>query len=140
MSVRTAKASWNGTLKDGNGRVQIGPSEMPFSFKSRFEDGQGTNPEELIAAAHSGCYSMALGHMLAEAGHPAKKIDTTARVHLEKSGEGFSVPRIDLQTVAEVPDIDATTFQEHAQKAKENCVISKLVSAAAINLDAKLAT
>jgi osmotically inducible protein OsmC len=113
---------------------------MPFSFKSRFEDSDGTNPEELIAAAHSGCYSMALGNMLAEAGHPAKKIDTTARVHLEKTGEGFSIPRIDLQTVAEVPDIDAKTFQEHAQKAKENCVVSKLMSGATINLDAQLST
>lgn len=141
MPTRTANAIWNGTLKDGGGQLKLGSGvyETSYSFTSRFEDGTGTNPEELIAAAHAGCFSMALSHSLAEAGHPVEQVQTEARVHLVKSSEGFSIPDIDLETVGRVPGIDEQTFQEFAEKAKASCPVSQLLSGAKITLSAKLA-
>ena len=140
MAVRTAEAVWEGDLKEGHGTMSLSGSAYrgPYSFSSRFENGTGTNPEELIAAAHAGCYSMALSHGLASAGHPPKRVHTTAKVHLEKTEAGFSIPRIELVTEAEVPGIDAAKFQEQAETAKKNCPISKLLAAAQISLQAKL--
>src|SRR5438477_13195431 len=106
MPVRSAKAQWDGTLKEGQGTMSLGSGAFTgqYSFNSRFESGTGTNPEELIAAAHAGCFSMALSHALAQAGFPPKRVHTTAKVHLEKSGDGFAIPRIDLDLDADVPN------------------------------------
>ncbi len=138
--IRTSKAQWNGSLKEGSGTVALGSGafEGAYSFPSRFENGTGTNPEELIAAAHAGCFSMALSAGLGKAGITVTRVSTEAKVHLEKVGEGFGITRIDLVTEAEVPGIDDATFQEHAQGAKKNCPISKALSAVEITLDAKL--
>ena len=140
MPVRKASAVWNGTLKDGSGSMKLasGAYEGPYSFGSRFEDAPGTNPEELIGAAHAGCFSMALSAGLGKAGYDATRVETTARVHLEKVGEGFEITKIKLTSEAEVPGIDEATFQEHALGAKENCPVSKVLAAAEIELDAKL--
>src|SRR3977135_4204636 len=121
MAKRTASAVWEGTLKDGKGRVKLGSGafEGQYSFASRFEEGTGTNPEELIGAAHAGCFSMALAAGLEKAGKPAKRVHTTAAVRLDKVGEGFGITKIDLTTEAEVPGIDDAAFQEQAKKAKE---------------------
>jgi len=142
MPTRNATAVWNGTLKDGGGQMRLGSGvyEASYSFPSRFEDGTGTNPEELVAAAHAGCFSMALSHALSEAGHPADSVETEAKVHLEKSDDGFSIPKIELATVGKVPGIDENTFQEYAEKAKANCPVSKLLSGATISLTANLAS
>ncbi|MDX9972014.1 MAG: OsmC family protein [FCB group bacterium] len=140
MPTRNAEAQWNGDLKSGNGTMKLGSGayEGRYSFQSRFEDGAGTNPEELIAAAHAGCFSMALSHGLAQAGHPPTRVHTTAKVHLEKQGEGFGIPRIDLVTEAEIPGIDEATFKKQAEDAKANCPVSKLLKGAEITLDARL--
>lgn len=140
MPTRNAHAEWNGDLKSGRGEVALGSGAYkgPYSFQSRFESGTGTNPEELIGAAHAGCFSMALAHALAEAGHPADRVHTTAKVHLEKAGEGFAIPRIDLVTEANVPGIDTGEFQRQAEEAKKNCPVSKLLAGADITLDARL--
>jgi osmotically inducible protein OsmC len=141
MPTRNADAEWSGDLKGGKGTMKLGSGayEGAYSFQSRFESGSGTNPEELIAAAHAGCFSMALSHGLAQAGHVPRRVHTTAKVHLEKQGEGFGIPRIDLATEAEVPGMDEPTFKKHAQDAKENCPISKLLKGGAeITLDARL--
>ncbi|MGH9765936.1 MAG: OsmC family protein, partial [Blastocatellia bacterium] len=116
MVTRTGNAVWEGTLKEGKGSVKLGSGayEGPYSFTSRFENGKGTNPEELIGAAHAGCFSMALANELAQAGHPAKRVSTTAKVHLEKTGDGFRITSIDLNTEAEVPGIDEQTFLKQA--------------------------
>jgi osmotically inducible protein OsmC len=138
--IRTSKAQWNGSLKEGSGTVALGSGafEGAYSFPSRFENGTGTNPEELIAAAHAGCFSMALSAGLGKAGITATRVSTEAKVHLEKVGDGFSITRIDLVTEAEVPGIDDATFQEHAQGAKKGCPVSRALSAVEITLDAKL--
>ncbi len=140
MPVRKASAVWNGTLKDGSGSMKLasGAYEGPYSFGSRFEDAVGTNPEELIGAAHAGCFSMALSAGLGKSGYDAARVETSARVHLEKVGEGFEITRIELTTQAEVPGVDEATFQVHAQGAKENCPVSKVLAAAEITLDATL--
>ena len=140
MAVRTAEAEWRGALKDGSGRIRTesGALDGPYSFLSRFESGQGTNPEELIGAAHAGCFSMALAHGLASAGHPATRVSTKARVHLDKAGDGFAISGIDLETEAEVPGIDEAAFQEQANTAKANCPVSKALAATQIQLNAKL--
>jgi osmotically inducible protein OsmC len=140
MPTRNASAVWEGELKEGRGSVQLGSGafEGAYSFSSRFESGKGTNPEELIAAAHAGCFSMALAHGLSQAGFPSKSVKTTAKVHLEKKDDAFSIPRIDLETEAEVPGIDERAFEQQAELAKQNCPISKLLSAAEITLQAKL--
>ena len=140
MPTRSAEATWEGDLKAGKRTMKFagGGYEGAYSFSSRFEEGKGTNPEELIAAAHAGCFSMALSHGLAQAGFTPKRVHTTARVHLEKGPDGFGIPRIDLQTEAEVPGISEDVFRKQAETAKQNCPISKLLRAAEITLDAKL--
>jgi osmotically inducible protein OsmC len=140
MPTRQSEAQWEGDLKSGRGQVRLGSGayQGPYSFQSRFESGTGTNPEELIAAAHAGCFSMALAHALAQGGHPAKRVHTTAKVHLEKAADGFAIPRIDLVTEAEVPGLDAAEFGRQAEQAKQNCPVSKLLKAATITLDARL--
>jgi osmotically inducible protein OsmC len=140
MPTRNAEAVWEGDLKSGKGTVKLGSGAYsgPYSFQSRFENGTGTNPEELIAAAHAGCFSMALSHALAQAGHPPKRVHTTAKVHLEKTAGGFAIPRIDLVCEAEVPGLGEAAFKEQAEQAKKSCPVSKLLAAAEITLDARL--
>ncbi|MBX9624622.1 MAG: OsmC family protein [Gemmataceae bacterium] len=140
MLVRSSEAAWEGDLKSGKGTIKLesGAFSGPYSFQSRFESGTGTNPEELIAAAHAGCFSMALSHALASAGFPPKRVHTVARVHLEKVPDGFAIPKIDLVTDADVPNITPEQFQEHAAKAKAGCPVSKVLAGAEISLDAKL--
>lgn len=142
MAIRKADAIWNGDLKSGKGEVSLGSGAYKgaYSFQSRFEDGAGTNPEELIAAAHSGCFSMALSAALGKAGHNPVSVKTRADVHLEKVGEGFGITRIHLTTEANVPGLDNTEFQKIATAAKENCPVSKALAATPISLDAKLTT
>lgn len=139
MPTRNAEAVWEGDLKGGKGSIKLGSGayQGAYSFNSRFENGTGTNPEELIAAAHAGCFSMAFAHGLSQAGFPPRSVHTTAKVHLEKSGDGFSIPRIELVTEADVPNIDEVKFREQAETAKRNCPVSKLL-AAEITLDAIL--
>jgi osmotically inducible protein OsmC len=140
MPERTSSAVWNGDLQQGQGTMKVGAGawEGPYSFKSRFEDGKGTNPEELIAAAHAGCFSMALSAALSKAGHPPTRVATTAKVGLEKGGDGFRIPNIHLTTQAKVAGIDDAAFQKFAEEAKRNCPVSKVLSGAEITLDAKL--
>lgn len=140
MPVRKAEAEWKGNLKEGGGTItsESGSLNGQYSFGTRFENGTGTNPEELIAAAHAGCFSMALTAGLGRAGFNPKRVHTTASVRLDKVGDGFGITNIDLVTEAEVPDIDEGTFQQQATSAKENCPISKLFKGAEISLQAKL--
>lgn len=139
MPIRSASAVWEGPLKGGKGRIKIGTRfESTYSFGSRFEDEAGTNPEELIAAAHAGCFSMALAAGLEKAGFPPERIDTTARVTLAIAGQGFEIAQIDLETKAKVPKIDSKTFLEQAQAAKKNCPVSLALAGVKINLSAKL--
>jgi len=140
MAVRHAEAIWNGTLREGSGTMKVGSGlfDGPYTFPSRFEEGEGTNPEELIGAAHAGCFSMALSGALVRAGFTPQRIHTTAAVHLEKVGDGFKVTRIHLQTQGTVPGLDAATFLEHAETAKATCPISQLLTGAEITLDAEL--
>jgi lipoyl-dependent peroxiredoxin len=140
MPKRAANARWEGDLAGGNGTMELGGGAWsgPYSAKSRFEEGDGTNPEELIAAAHAGCFSMALSAALTKAGKPPRRIQTTAAVHLEQAEGGFRIPRIDLQTEAEVPGIDEAEFHRQADDAKKNCPVSKVLAGAEITLNAKL--
>ena len=141
MPTRKAEAEWEGNLAEGSGRLKVGSGafEGPYSFKSRFEEGEAaTNPEELLGAAHAGCFTMALTAALSRAQIKPKRIRTEARVKLEKIGEGFSITQIELETEAEVPDIDDAAFQQHAQGAKENCPLSKALASTPISLTAKL--
>jgi osmotically inducible protein OsmC len=138
MTVRTATAKWTGNLKAGNGKIHIGNEEKPYSFASRFEDGDGTNPEELIAAAHAGCFSMALSHGLAEAGYTPDSVETEAKVHLQAADGGFEIPTIEISTDARVPNIDEGAFQRQAQTAKESCPVSKALAGCEIKLTANL--
>ncbi|HTS02452.1 MAG TPA: OsmC family protein [Thermoanaerobaculia bacterium] len=140
MPQRTASAVWTGDLRTGKGSMRLGSGafEGAYSFASRFEEGTGTNPEELAGAAHAGCFSMAFANELAKAGFVPARVATTARVHLEKGDAGFSITRIDLATEAAVAGIDEARFQEIAQGAKKNCPISKLFTGAEISLNAKL--
>jgi osmotically inducible protein OsmC len=138
---RKASAIWHGDLKAGTGSITTQSTTLhdtQYSFKSRFEEGVGTNPEELIAAAHSGCFSMAFANELATAGHTATSVDTTAVVTLEFLESGPTVTKIHLINKSEVPGIDKATFDEIAAKAKAGCPISKLLAAAEITLDATL--
>lgn len=140
MSVRKANARWQGDLKSGSGHMALGGGawEGQYSFSSRFEEGAGSNPEELIAAAHAGCFSMALSNILAEAGHTPQSVETEARVHLEAGDEGPAIARIELVTEAVVPGIDEGEFQKHAQAAKQGCPVSKVLAGAEISLEATL--
>ncbi|MDP9121595.1 MAG: OsmC family protein [Acidobacteriota bacterium] len=140
MPVRKANAVWEGGLKGGQGRVALGSGawEGRYSFGSRFEQAGGTNPEELLAAAHAACFSMALSVGLERAGHPPRSVATSARVHLEKVGEGFKITHIELDTEAEVPGVDDSAFQEAARKAKEGCPLSQALASTEITLKARL--
>lgn len=140
MPARTAEATWEGTLNEGNGSMKVGSGafEGPFTFKSRFEDAPMTNPEELIGAAHAGCFTMALGARLGRNGFNVKRIHTTAHVHLEKGESGFAISRIDLVTEGEVDGLDAAAFTEHANAAKEGCIVSKALSAVPMTVQATL--
>ena len=140
MVTRKANAEWLGNLKEGKGSVELGSGAFKgsYSFPSRFEDGTGTNPEELIAAAHAGCFSMALSAGLGKAGFEPKRVATTAVVSLEKVGEGFEITTIELTTEAEIPGIDEKTFQEQAEAAKKGCPISKALAGPQIKLNARL--
>lgn len=141
MPDRSSSAVWEGDLQQGHGTMKIGAGawEGPYSFKSRFEDGRGTNPEELIAAAHAGCYSMALSAALSKAGSPPTKIETTAKVSLTKGETGFNIGKIHLVTRGAVPGVDAAKFKTFAEEAKKNCPVSKVLAGAEITLDAALA-
>jgi osmotically inducible protein OsmC len=141
MPVRTAEARWEGTLQDGKGEMRFGGGafEGPYSFSSRFEEGAGTNPEELIAAAHAGCFSMAFAKQLAEAGHPPTSVQTTADVHLDKGDEGFAISRVVLHTTGDVPGIEEGEFEQLAEAAKDGCPVSKLLAGAEISVEARLA-
>jgi lipoyl-dependent peroxiredoxin len=142
MPVRKADAVWNGTLSDGNGLMKMasGAYEGQYSFGSRFEEGAGTNPEELIAAAHAGCYSMALSGSLGRAGFTPASVSTTARVHLNKKPEGgFIINKIELITEAAVPGIEDRQFQEIAAATKDSCPVSVALGAVGeITVQAKL--
>lgn len=138
MPARTANAVWEGDLRGGKGTMKFSNYQGPYTFVSRFESGDGTNPEELIAAAHAGCFSMAFSNVLAKEGFTPKRVSTTAKVHLEKVGDAFSITTIELDTLGEVPGIDEAKFQELAEGAKKNCPVSKLVTGAQVKLSAKL--
>jgi len=141
MAVRTSEAEWIGGLTDGKGTMKLGSGayQGAYSFSSRFEQGIGTNPEELIGAAHAGCFSMALALFLGQAGYKPRRVHTVANVHLDKVGEGFKITRIDLNTEAEVPGIDNKTFLQHAENAKKNCPVSQALAGVEIRMNAKLA-
>lgn len=141
MPVRKAEAEWTGTLREGKGRIKTesGAVDGQYSFGTRFENGKGTNPEELIGAAHAGCFSMALAAALEKAGSPAKRVHTTAAVRLEKVGDAFAITKIDLTCEAEVPGMNDTAFQLQAKGAKENCPVSKALTGVVISLSATLA-
>lgn len=141
MPARTASARWEGGLQQGAGTMRLGSGafEGPYSFVSRFEEGTGTNPEELIGAAHAGCFSMALAAGLERAGHPPTTVDTTARVHLERADSGFQISRIDLDCTATVPGLDDEAFQAQAATAKATCPVSQALAGVEITLEARLA-
>jgi lipoyl-dependent peroxiredoxin len=138
--ARQAIAEWKGDLKSGSGHVKTGSGayEGNYSFTTRFEDKPGANPEELLGAAHAGCFSMALANMLATAGFVATSVHTTADVHLGKDDNGFLITRIDLTVVGDVPGVDLATFQEHAEKAKSGCIVSRALAATPMTLKASL--
>ena len=142
MPARTANARWEGGLRDGKGNMRLGGGafEGQYSFSSRFEEGVGTNPEELIAAAHAGCFSMAFSGGLEKAGFSPNSVETEAKVHLSPAdGVGFRISSIDLVTNADVPNIEEDAFQQAAQAAKEGCPVSKALAAVEITVNATLA-
>lgn len=129
MPVRTSTARWDGSIGDGKGTMDVGGAwQGTYSAPSRFEEAEGTNPEELIGAAHAGCFSMALAAGLTRAGTPPTSIETTADVHLEKVGEGWQIVKVELKTHGQVEGIDQDTFQEAAEGAKANCPVSKALA------------
>ena len=140
MPKRTADAQWNGSLQDGNGTMRMASRsyEGPYTFQSRFKEGEGTNPEELIAAAHAGCFSMALSGDLGRAGYEPESVETHATVHIEVGEGGAGITRIELDTRARVPGIDDDEFQRVAEGAKKNCPVSKALTGVEIDLDAEL--
>lgn len=140
MPVRSAEAEWKGDLAGGNGSVrsESGALQGTYSAASRFEDGSGTNPEELIAAAHAGCFAMALAHVLDQAGYDPGRVAATARVHIEQQDDGPAISRIELLCEAQVPGIDDSSFQEHAEAAKDGCPVSGALAAIPITLEARL--
>ena len=146
MSVRvtrTAKASWQGDLAEGGGRIGVGSGayEGPFTLRARVEDVErSTNPEELIGAAHAGCFTMSLANLLSESGHPPADLQTTAKVRLEQLDTGFAITNIALDTVGDVPGVDADTFARLAQQAKDTCPVSRALAGTEITLEARLAS
>jgi osmotically inducible protein OsmC len=137
---RKAEARWSGDLKAGNGTVKLesGAFEGQYSFASRFESGKGTNPEELLGAAHAACYSMALSAGLGKAGHSPKSVQTTATVHLTKGDAGFSITGIDLVTRGDVPGLSQADFVKFAEDTKKGCIVSRALAAVPMTVDAKL--
>ncbi len=137
MAIRNASAVWNGTLKEGEGSMKLGSGafEGTFTFASRFEEGPGTNPEELLGAAQAGCFSMYLSAVLTDAGYPPKQIRTSARVHL---GEGPRIHLIELDTEADVPNIDEKTFLEKVDVSKKNCPVSLALTGPELRVTARL--
>jgi lipoyl-dependent peroxiredoxin len=140
VTTRTSSAHWNGDLKSGNGTMKVGDGhyEGPYTFASRFESGDGTNPEELLAAAHAGCFSMFLSSLLASDGHTPDEVRTEATATLDSVDGAPTITEIALVTVGKVPGIDESTFAEYGQKAKEGCPVSKLFTGATITLDVTL--
>jgi osmotically inducible protein OsmC len=130
MATRNGSAEWHGDLRGGSGELTVGDGVFKgaYSFSSRFEEGEGTNPEELIAAAHAACFSMALSNILAEHGHAPESVRTVARVHLRQKDEGPTIQRIDLETEGRVPGIDEAHFAKHAEEAKSGCVVSRALA------------
>ena len=141
MPARTASARWAGSLRDGAGTMRLGSGayEGQYSFSSRFEEGTGTNPEELIGAAHAGCFSMALSLILEQAGFVPTSVETTATVHLERADSGFEISRVVLDCTATVPGLADAAFQALAITAKAGCAVSKALAGVEIELDARLA-
>ena len=140
--VRSSEASWQGTVPDGGGRIALGSGAFkgPFTLKARVEDVEkATNPEELIGAAEAGCYTMSLANLLSEKGHPPTDLRTTAKVTLQQLETGFSITRIDLQTIGEVPGVDQDEFAALAEEAKATCPVSRALAATEITLEATLA-
>jgi len=150
MATRTGSATWTGDLKTGSGELTVGESGWTSAYSGRsrfagvlpgFEQGEGTDPEELLAAAHAACFSMALSLGLSGAGHPPSSITTAARVHLRVAGGAPAIQQIDLNTEADVPGLDPEEFQDHAEQAKKSCIISRALGGVAqINLSATLAS
>ena len=137
MPIRTSEAVWSGTLREGQGAMKIGQGgyEGAYTFASRFEEGPGTNPEELVGAAHAGCFSMFLSAVLTNAGYTPTRIRTTATVHL---GEGPKITSIELNTEAQVPNLDEKTFLEAAEESKNKCPVSQALAGTDIKLTARL--
>jgi osmotically inducible protein OsmC len=137
MAIRSSSAEWKGTLKEGSGTMRVGSGayDGPYTYASRFESGPGTNPEELIGAAHAGCFSMFLAALLTNAGYKPTRVATTATVHL---GAGPTITLIELTTQAEVPGVSETEFPEHAEAAKKGCPVSKALAGPEIKLHAEL--
>jgi osmotically inducible protein OsmC len=140
MPTRTAEAEWKGTLREGEGRVALGSGAFSgaYSFRSRFEEGTGTNPEELLGAAHAGCFSMALAAGLGAAGHAPESIRTIASVSIEPQDGGFAIMRSALETEARVPGIEESEFKRLADEAKAGCPVSKALAGVQIELQARL--
>jgi lipoyl-dependent peroxiredoxin len=141
MATRNASATWKGNLREGEGTMALGSGvwEGPFSFKTRFEDGQGTNPEELIGAAEAACFSMQLSSTLSEAGHVPDWVETQAKVHIRNIDGAPTISQIDLATHAKIPGLDDETFQKTAQETKDVCIISRALGAVGtINVEATL--
>ncbi len=140
MPTRTAHAEWNGPIDSGQGTMSFGSGayEGPYSFESRMQNGTGTNPEELIGAAHAGCYSMALSGVLNADGHTPESISTDAAVTFEQQGEGWAITGIELTTKGRVPGMDEDAFRQAAEAAKENCPVSVALKATPITLNASL--
>jgi len=141
MAVRNGSAEWQGDLQSGSGSVTVGDGvfEGQYSFASRFEEGSGTNPEQLIAAAHAACFSMALSNILSQAGHPPESVNTTARIQLRNVDGAPTLTRVDLDTEGKVPGVDEQRFQEYATQAKEQCPVSRaLAGIPEMELTAKL--
>jgi osmotically inducible protein OsmC len=139
--TRSAEVSWQGTVPEGGGTIAVGSGAFagPFTLKARVEDVErSTNPEELIAAAEAGCYTMSLADLLSNAGHPPTNLRTTARVRLEQLEAGFRITRIAIKTVGDVPDVDADTFARLAEQAKATCPVSLALAGTEITLDASL--
>lgn len=141
MPIRTASAKWSGNLMDGKGTISTETGVLKntaYDAKSRFESGNSTNPEEILGAAHAGCFSMAFANILSKAGFKVNSIETKAAVHIEKKQEGFTITRIDLSTEGNIDGVDDATFQKHAIEAKKGCPVSKALQAVEITLAAKL--
>ena len=140
MAYRTAEAQWTGNLTEGKGsiKVQSGTLDAPYDFRARTADGKGTNPEELIGAAHAGCFTMQLSALLGMAGFTAERLKTAAKVHLEKQGEGFAITKIELELEGKVPGLSAADFQKHAETAKVSCPVSKALSGTQITLQTRM--